>query len=219
MKDLLGWLGKRDVEIILEETREQIDHALSVMHELREAMHAFTRGDCASIQEHVARAVEIEQEADEMRRSISNQLAAGQMVPIDREDYLRLIFQIDVVADLGKTAAQTLELRQIDIPPDLGDDLIRMLDAVIKTVEKTREAALEFRPDMHRALKIAQEAEECEEHVDDIHIEIKRKIMNMDLDIADFIQLYELITALENTADAAEDVADQIRLLAVKYIK
>lgn len=219
MKNILDLFGKRDVEIILEETRNQIDHALSVMQELRGAMDAFVKGDCANIRASVARAVEIEEEADEMRRAISDQLVAGQMVPIDSQDYLRLIFQIDVVADLGKTAAQILELRRIDVPPDLGEDLISMTEAVIQTVERSREAAFQLRPDLLQALKIAQEAELCEERVDDLHFAIKRKILNMNLELADFIQLYELITVLENTADAAEDVADQIRLLAVKYVK
>ena len=96
-------------------------------------------GDRAGL-ERVAREVSIlEGEADEAKNELRTRMPVRLFLPVDRRDFLRLIRQIDAVANCAEDVGVLLTLRPYEVPPELQPLLREFVQAVMATVVSASE--------------------------------------------------------------------------------
>lgn len=218
LRRLFGRIGARDRESILRETREHIEVAVETNEELRAATGAFLEGRYDEVGERLEGATELERRADDIRRTITTRIAKGQVVPLESEEYMRLVDSMDVLADLGREGIELLHLQEQEVPGELQGPVESMQDEVFGIVDMAKMAAFRMRPDIEEAYELTWDIEEREEGIDRLYLETMGELFSLDLPTPQFFQLYEFVSLLEDLADSAEEVANQIKIISARYI-
>ena len=90
--------------------------------------------------ERVAREVSIlEGKADQAKNELRTRMPVRLFLPVDRRDFLRLIRQIDAVANCAEDVGVLLTLRAYEVPAELQPLLREFVDAVMATVVSASE--------------------------------------------------------------------------------
>lgn len=155
--------------------------------------------------------------ADELRRRIGTLLYSGAYMPLYREDYLLLIEAFDFIAGRAEGFCDMLVLQRPMIPDELSRYLKEIADVSSDMVEKLKEAFERFLEDMEDAVMICHQIEDAEARVDKLEWDAMKAIFsNESLDLAEKLQLKELVEKAAIISDAIENASDRIEIMAVK---
>jgi len=165
--------------------------------------------------------IKTDTEADQLRRKI--------LLEIERKvddaflkDYLaKLLRMLDRVSEWIKEASRYLDIiPYLEIPIELREKIEELSRLDLEAIESIFNAAKALiKGDRNAVLKYTLEAEEIEEKADEIlHIARKNLVVigGSIENPALIVMLRDFIEALENVTDYAEDVADILRLIALK---
>lgn len=217
MPNVFGWIGMREERRILVSVREHVEKVREVVRLLRDALTACGRGEQDQVEAIHARLGAVEHEADEVRRALLSSLSEGLLLPPDRDDLVHLIERIDHVADAAHEASRMLVLFDATCPSEILAELVAFAEVLILATDRLGEALVSlYKSTPQETLQKCTEVEELEEECDRRRADLFRRIFSMDLSAARLLLLHDLIDAMEQTADQAEDSADVIRNLAVK---
>lgn len=219
MRNIFGWLGAQEQRKALNEATEHIEKVRQVVYLLRDAIEAFVNGEHDKVYALYEQVEEREHEADVIRRSLLNRLSEGLFLPPDREDLVQFVEHMDDIADYACAAARLLILFSDDLPEPLKESLREEAHLLTQAVDKVRDAVYHlYRAEMKETMEQCNQVEELEESADKQKAKLLRHIFKeLDLEPKTLVLMHDLIEALENTADMAEDTADQIRIIAVKF--
>ena len=96
-------------------------------------------GDRAGL-ERVAREVSVlEGKADDAKNELRTRMPVRLFLPVDRRDFLRLIRQIDAVANCSEDVGVLVTLRPYEVPDELAPLLRQLVEAVMATVASASE--------------------------------------------------------------------------------
>ncbi len=113
-----------------------VNECVSAVPELIELLIA---GDQAGL-ERLAREVSVlEGKADEAKNALRTRMPVRLFLPVDRRDFLRLVRQIDAVANDTEDVGVLLTLRRYEVPEELAPLLRELVAAVMKTVSSASE--------------------------------------------------------------------------------
>lgn len=158
-----------------------------------------------------------EEEVDNARRAVSQELAQIGAILINREDFLRFTNLASEIADFCEGLAfwlLSIMERGWKVPAEIKKDLQTLAGASLDTVLRLRETAITLSYGSAKTLEKAREVETAERAVDDIFRELEVKIINSKLEIPVMLLLRDIAQLLENVADKAEDVSDAARILS-----
>ena len=115
---------------------DEVDKCVASVPELIDCLIA---GDTAGL-ERISREVSVlEGHADEAKNALRNKMPVRLFLPVDRRDVLRLIRQIDAVANCAEDVGVLLTLRTYEVPGELAPLLREFVDAVMTTVAEASE--------------------------------------------------------------------------------
>jgi predicted phosphate transport protein (TIGR00153 family) len=165
-----------------------------------------------------------EQEADTLRRRITEELARGELPTDERVGLMRLGRQIDWIADWSHEAGRILVLFDLSAMPKEVQNTIVETCATVKECTLKLEECVEKLMDgeIEQSLQAADGVERLEERVDDLYQKARGHLIHMRTDqtsVGSMILLSEFLAAIENTADRCEDTCDQVRVMAVTLAK
>ncbi|HEY8418630.1 MAG TPA: TIGR00153 family protein [Limnochordales bacterium] len=217
MRNIFGWMGMREQQKALEASQQHMEQVREVVHLLKEALEQFVGGNLERVQEIHERVTAAERQADELRRDLLDQMSEGMFLPADREDLVHMVEHTDDVADYANAASRLLVLFQTPPPEEMRSDLLRFADILVRAVEQLSMALEKLLAGQRReTLHLCTAVERCEEEGDALKASLYRRLLALDLPAGQMLLLHDLIEAMENTADRAEDSADLVRVLAVK---
>lgn len=212
-------MGKEKEEAILELTRKNIDKACDVVSLLKDVVKAFSDCNLDKVNEIAAKMKQLEEESDEITKKIVLELTTGIILPVDRQDLLALAHDLDDIADWAEECARIIKESPFCIISEkLKPDLQNLTNATIQTVNKLREALFTMRSSMKKAIELTYEVNKLEEKVDDLELKLRKDLLQSESDIKVILTVKDLVAAIENVADAAEDTSDRARIIAMKYI-
>jgi len=196
---------------------------MAVVEEMYKTFSLFHELDRKGVEENFRKVFEYERQADEVKRSILDELSKGVFHPINREEIIRLIMTADDIAAHAKASTRKLNF----IPPEkLTENLREAMKTfavnLVKITEGVNNAfnALEHDPKM--AIQASQKVETMEEKIDDFRIEsvIPEFLLwcSKSKDVGLCLLLKETLDGMENCADRCEDLADVIRDIALSYL-
>jgi len=165
--------------------------------------------------------VKYEEEADSVRRKIVEELARGILPPLSREDFIRLVERMDMVADWAKDIARILRI----IPREqlLGlckECLLIFLKYIRVTSIVLRKAVESMNKDFEKTLRYLNLIEKLEERADDSYLNCLKELeKTVGEETANVLLLEKLIEDLENLEDACEDASDVIKVIIIRSLR
>jgi predicted phosphate transport protein (TIGR00153 family) len=122
----------------------------------------------------------------------------------------------DTIADQTKAIANILVLERPSIPQDMAQDMKTILDHSVAPYTNLKDAILHFGEDRKVILEQSREIERYEHEVDQIEYQIRKKIFESPLSLAEKIQLRDFVLAIASISDKIEDCSDLLEVMAVK---
>lgn len=194
---------------------------------LRPLFDAVVAGDRAEVKRQRDRIFEAEHEADRIKNEIRAHLPRSFLLPVDRRDLLDMLHSQDSIADCAQDVAGFLDVREMQLPEPLRDEVFRLLDRSLAAVDKCQEIVAELDEllatgfsgkEADRVSELIGELSRLETESDDVGAELVRKLFAIEHELSPLVVVfwYELSQKIGDLADHAEDAGDRLRLLLAR---
>lgn len=168
--------------------------------------------------EHFNKLAKLEREADSIKRTIIDELSITETM-LRRSDYFRLVMRTDDIADLCEASAWDLSgLEEYQPDAKTREHFRNMLSALYDAVYKMRQAIMFLEQNSDKAVELAMEVDAAEREADSAHRNFTQFLYKSSFDIKVLLRLKDLGQHLEEIADAAEDAADAVRIVAIARV-
>lgn len=194
---------------------------------LGEFFAAVSAGDWDAAQEARRRIVDLENQADELKKEFRLNLPKSLFLPVSRSDLLELISVQDKVANKAKDIAGLMLGRKMTIPAPLASAMGDYLQGAIDTSAQARKAINELEELVEtgfsgREIKLVQnlieELDRLERTNDDQQVQIRAQLFKLEAEMppVDVIFLYKIIDWVGDLADRAQKVGGRLQLLLAR---
>lgn len=187
----------------------------SVLH-LVDAVNSFCDNKYDLLHEKAKKVIEFENQADNLRRRLCI-LIRETMPPYIGQDRFKLLDLIDDVADRSELLARYLMIYPIKVPSSLINPIKELAMKTLETVKIMFDAEKALWEDINLAFKRSGEVEILREQVRDAQFDVIKKILTEDIDTEIKIILKEIVVFLGRISDKAEEIADYISFIGIKY--
>jgi len=214
------WLGREKEKEILKLCAGHFDLIVETVERMRDSVAAFHEGDLNRARQLARDSSNTEKGADEVKKKILDDLGKGVFHPIDRDEILRLVLEVDSIASNAKASVGKLAMIPRNMMPDtLTGELAGMAERLVSTVHVMRSAFSALVGGSGDVFGLCQEVENLEEEIDEFRggligehfLPWCQEPSRAGLCII----LKEAMDNMEKVADQAEDVADVIRSIAI----
>jgi predicted phosphate transport protein (TIGR00153 family) len=191
----------------------------------QEAVECHISNKCARFDSLRGDIIEMEREADAIKRRIRGHIPKGTLMPVDKFQLFRYLREQDSVMDSVEDALDWLALRPDEmIPKDLQKDIFHLVDTVVNPIDELSSMVKEARKyfnnykekqriivkDIIRTLRLQEREADRVEHT------IKTKIFNMDVEAITIYHIVRLAEIIGSIADHAENAGDMMRAMVAK---
>jgi predicted phosphate transport protein (TIGR00153 family) len=213
------WFEKRRKSKVLEIAYRQMTVALDTVNDLEKAINAAFEVDGETARTIIERLFQAEEEVDNLRRIVFEELTKGNLPLKEREDIMDLIIRLDTMADHIKDSARNvLVLLDTDVPKEIWVAFSEMSSLLVRTAATLRESLKNLGVDNARAREMSEKVEEEENKVDKKFLEIKILLLKYgNLNPVVLMILKDLLDSMEEAADSCADTGDYIRILTVSF--
>jgi predicted phosphate transport protein (TIGR00153 family) len=199
---------------------EEVDRCVACVPLLIERL---IEGDSAGI-ERIAREVSIlEGKADNAKNELRAKMPVRLFLPVDRRDFLRLISEIDAVADCAEDVGVLLTLRPYEVPEALKPVVREFVSRVMATVKEATELVGMMDELMHAgftgtaaeaAVAKANEIGRLEHEADKQQDRCAKTLFRAEGEMSPvaIFMWTKLLNKIGDIANHAENVGDQFRL-------
>jgi len=212
------WFEKRRKNKVLDIAYRQMTLALDTVNDLERAIKAIFSNDRSSAKTTIERLFLIEEEIDNLRRAVFEELSRGNLPPRDREDIMHLVKRLDVMADFVKDSARSIIiLLDAEVPEEIWKAFLEMSMGVVRCAATLKESLKLLSENPSEARSLSLKVEEEENKVDKQHLAIKGLLLKYGdkINPSVLIVLKDLADYMEDAADSCADVGDYIRVLTV----
>ncbi len=218
MSELIKWFEKRRETKALKTIQRHLALTTGIVEDLEKAIESSIKEDGKEMQECIKRVVNSEREADALRRKVMDDVSKGELSPVDREDLMRLVKRVDMVADWSRESTRVLNALPMEhVPRKIQREFIEMVKSVKECAVSLQKCVNKMMIKPEEALQAADAVEREEEKVDDIHEKARKLLGKEELPRAGVaILVSQLFEAMEMVADACEDACDQVRIIMIR---
>jgi uncharacterized protein len=191
----------------------------------QEAVECQISYNCSRFDSLRGNIIEMEREADAIKRRIRGHIPKGTLMPIDKFQLFRYLKEQDSVLDSMEETLDWISVRpNAAIPEELHKDIFYLVDTVLDPVEELSSMVAEARKyfktykeaqrvivkDIIRTLRLQEREADQVEHT------IKAKVFNMDVDPVTIFHIVRLAEIIGSIADHAENAGDMMRAMVAK---
>lgn len=159
---------------------------------------------------------DLESRADDIRRDIEMKLYGQALLPESRGDLLGLLETMDTVPNAAETVISILETERIEIPGPFRNDFLELVQCNLEAyrlLQKTADALLH---NPKQTLYVVKEVDIKESESDRMERMLISKIFGAELDTARKILLKDVVVAIGDVSDRAENAGDRMAIIAMK---
>jgi hypothetical protein len=212
------WFAQRRKSEVLEIADRQMTLAIDTVVELEKSIDAALKGKQKRATESIERLSATEHEIDELRRIVFEKLTRGSLPSKDREDIMHLVKRLDQMADHVKDASRAvLVLLEAKVPKAMWEQFVETAKDLVECATTLRKAIEKLGTNPVEATELAKKIDQIEHRVDEKYVKSKSLLLKHSnkMDAATVLLLKDLIEEMEHVADACDDTADYVRILAV----
>jgi predicted phosphate transport protein (TIGR00153 family) len=192
---------------------------------VQEAMTLFARATRAYFEEKAAETAmqlmyethKAESRADDVRREVERTMVQGALLAPSRRQLLQLVDRVDSLANAAQGTLHYLLGQSVAVPSGIEPAVLSILDeteALFGEVECGIRSL--FAGDSKSVLACAERIDQHESAVDKLETKATRALFDMSIDLAVKLHVHGYIERLVEISDRAEDLADQMALVAAE---
>ncbi len=177
-----------------------------------------------AIQEKI---VELENEADILKKDLRLHLPKGMFLPVSRHDLLDMLTMQDNLANKAKDIAGLMLGRNMSLPETLGSRFIEFIKRSVDASAQAQKAINEldelietgFRGNEVKLVnKLIKTLNSIENDTDVIQVEVRRElyVIERDMPPIDVMFTYQIIQWIGDIADLAQRVGSRLQLMLAK---
>ncbi len=194
------------------------DHARVVNRAVKEmalCVEAWTKGDTELTAQKLALVVKLERDANAIKNKII-QMVAGAQTSLSRTDMIRMVLQIDEIADYAEGTAVRISRIKYEPRQEIADEMINLAQGVVKSAKIMRQALLELVNNPQKAMKRCEELDLAEQEVDNLFRNLETNLFeDLSMDVRILLQIRSVAYHLEDMGDIAMRVGDAVRIFAL----
>lgn len=184
-------------------------------------------GDQAEVVRQAKHLSQLEGKADEAKNSVRSNMPIRLLLPVDRRDVLKLLSQIDAIADSAEDVGVLLTFRRMEVPEEMKTLLPIYVDRVLDTVQAAANLVGEMETllaagfggkPVEQAREMIQEIARKEHESDKIQDQLAKIVFQLENQIppvAVFMWL-KVLNEIGDMANHSENVGDQFRLFIAR---
>ncbi|HUU59696.1 MAG TPA: TIGR00153 family protein [Phycisphaerae bacterium] len=219
MRNISGLFGRSPFHPIVAHARK-VHECVQLVRPIAESVLQREKGRLMELQHQMSKT---EYEADLLKDRIRQALPHRYFLPVSREDVLRLVRALDRIADAAEDFAVVATLRVIELPEDLHQDFLALVDKVVGVSESLLDVT-EHLAELQKEAFVGVEVEdvlakirgvcEMEWESDKLSRRFARRYYAVpDLDVVAIMILDKLCGRLNEIADHAENVGKALILM------
>jgi predicted phosphate transport protein (TIGR00153 family) len=190
----------------------------------QQAIECYVSSRCERFEELRQEVIQLESEADVIKKNIRGHLPKGAIIPVDKYELFRYLREQDQVPDAMEDALDLISYRsEPEIPKELEKDFFLLVDTVIDPVEDLSRLVAEARKYFRNFSDTQREEVKAiihglaqkEHEADKLEDSLKRKIFNL----TDPVTVFHMVTLTEtigSIADHAENAGDMMRAMIAR---
>lgn len=170
------------------------------------------------------RIVELEQEADELKKQIRGHLPKSMFMPVPREDLLNLLWAQDQIANTARDISGLVLGRKMAIPEPIRDSFLEYVQRNCDAAKQARKSVREldelyttgFRgAEAEFVEKLVGELDQIENETDAMQAQVRADLFDIEKNLppVDVIFLYRVIELIGEIGDMAERIGRRLELL------
>jgi predicted phosphate transport protein (TIGR00153 family) len=170
------------------------------------------------------RIVQLEQEADELKKQIRGQLPKNLFMPVPREDLLNLLWTQDQIANKARDVSGLVVGRRMKIPQSLRQDFLNYVSRNVDAAKKARKSIRELDELYETGFRGAEaafvealvdELDQIENDTDAMQAKVRAELFAIEQDLPpiDVMFLYRVIELTGEVGDMAERIGRRLELL------
>ena len=188
----------------------------------QQAIECHLADKCKTFEEFRQEVIQLETEADVIKRRIRGHLPKGTMMLVYNFLLFRYLREQDQVIDAVEDALDWISFRsEPGIPAELEKEFVILTDAVMDSVEELSNMVAEARKyfksyseDQRVIIKnIIRTLRQQEHEADKAEDLVKQKVLNMDIDAVTVFHMVRLAEIIGSIADHAENAGDMMRAM------
>ena len=158
---------------------------------------------------------ELEHEADFITHEVMAQLHKTFITPIDREDIANLIQRMDDVMDYMEEASTAMRIYHIQRTRPRAVEVARLMPQMTRKIEQAVQLLADG--NLKAILPITVEVNSLENQADTLFRSAMSELFDEEANPAEIIKWREVYSDLEAATDSAEDVANVLEGVVLKY--
>lgn len=217
MREIENGVYRRSIDLLSEHVRKVQDSVRVLVN----AFDNFLSSKTADLNSDYQKISVLEEEADEIKRELIEQLTKVAPTFLYREDFIRLVTKVDEIAELAQSISrQILRLAENKWVPkaSVGDGLKSMSAEALTTFERLRDAIMALSMNPMRAIQLVGKVHEAESKVDNMYHDLDFKALMEVKKIERLLVYRDLLGLLEHMTDLMEDASDDLRVLALHRV-
>ncbi len=170
------------------------------------------------------RIVELEHEADDLKKQIRSQLPKSLFMPVPRQDLLELLLVQDRIANRARDVSGLVLGRRMTIPPTMQQDFLAFVSRNVDAAKQARKSIREldelyetgFRGAEAKLVEsLVQELDQIEDDTDVMQARIRTELFSIEKDLppVDVIFLYRVIELTGEIGDMAERIGRRLEVI------
>jgi predicted phosphate transport protein (TIGR00153 family) len=170
------------------------------------------------------RIVELEHEADDLKKQIRSQLPKSLFMPVPRQDLLELLLVQDRIANRARDVSGLVLGRRMTIPPTMQQDFLAFVSRNVDAAKQARKSIREldelyetgFRGAEAKLVEsLVEELDQIEDDTDVMQARIRTELFSIEKDLppVDVIFLYRVIELTGEIGDMAERIGRRLEVI------
>jgi predicted phosphate transport protein (TIGR00153 family) len=186
----------------------------------KEGVKAYVMGDREAFENHLSRIDDLESKADMLQRSIENDMIVHSILPQQRTEIVKLLWQLDEIVDTAKGSLNEFYIEMPHIPASLAHDFISLAEVSGNAAEELMPAARAFFREPHLVREKLIKVYFFEKETDKAAFQLRKKVFHEmnDLSLAEKAHIRYISHHIENISDTAQDAADLLASMAIRLI-
>lgn len=170
------------------------------------------------------RIVELEHEADDLKKQIRSQLPKSLFMPVPRQDLLELLLVQDRIANRARDVSGLVLGRRMTVPPSMQQDFLAFVSRNVDAAKQARKSIREldelyetgFRGAEAKLVEsLVEELDQIEDDTDVMQARIRTELFSIEKDLppVDVIFLYRVIELTGEIGDMAERIGRRLEVI------
>lgn len=204
-----------------------MDRVVECAAEVGPLVEKLIEGDQQAVVAQAKRISQLEGEADEAKNTVRANMPIRLFLPVDRRDVLKLLSQIDAIADSAEDVGVLLTLRPMTVPEEMRtllplyvervQDCVRTAAELVGMMDTLLAAGFGGKP-VEEARRVIEQIARKEHESDKVQDQLAKMVFQLEDQmsaVAVFMWL-KVLNEIGDMANHAENVGDQFRLFIAR---